>query len=59
MPEVPCHGDVFHIQQQFDQVANDLTRRVQGGPTRLLKQAQQMGNTSLKGIVAQKLLSQQ
>ena len=22
MPEVPCHGDVFHIQHQFEQVAN-------------------------------------
>ena len=39
MPEVPCHGDVFHIQHQFEQVANGLIRRVQGGPARLLKQA--------------------
>ena len=30
MPETPCHGDVFHIQQQFEQVANGLSRRVQG-----------------------------
>ena len=37
MPAVPCHGDVFHIQQQFEQVANGLIRRVQGGPARLLK----------------------
>ena len=59
MPETPCHGDVFHIQQQFEQVANGLSRRVQGGPARLLKQAQQLANTSLKEIVAQKLLSQQ
>ena len=36
-----------------------LGRCVQGGPARLLKQAQQMANTSLKDIVAQKLLSQQ
>ncbi|MFK8186609.1 MAG: hypothetical protein AB8B99_24795 [Phormidesmis sp.] len=59
MPEVPCNGDVFHIQRQFEQVATGLIRRVQGGPARLLKQAQQMTNTSLKDIVAQKLLSQQ
>ncbi|MGC1217746.1 MAG: hypothetical protein WA883_09750 [Phormidesmis sp.] len=59
MPEIPCHGDVFHIQHQFEQVANGLIRRVQGGPTRLLKQAQQMSNTSLKDIARQKLLSQQ
>ena len=58
MPSVPCHGDVFHIQQQFEQVVNSLVRRVQGGPARLLKQAQQMSKTSLKEIVAQKLLSQ-
>ncbi len=59
MPAVPCHGDVFHIQQQFEQVANGLVRRVQGGPARLEKQAQQMSKTNLKDIVAQKLLSQQ
>ncbi|MFK8185392.1 MAG: hypothetical protein AB8B99_18610 [Phormidesmis sp.] len=59
MPEVPCHGDVFHIQHQFEQVANGLVRRVQGGPARLMKQAQKLSKTSLKDIVAQKLLSQQ
>ena len=59
MPVVPCHGDVFHIQHQFEQVANGLVRRVQGAETRLLKQAQQMANTSLKDIIEQKLLSQQ
>ena len=51
MPSVPCHGDVFHIQQQFEQVANGLVRRAQGGPTRLLQQVQQMSKTSLKDIV--------
>jgi len=50
---------LWHIQQQFEQVANGLIRRVQGRPAQLLKQAQQMANTSLKDIVAQKLLSQQ
>ena len=59
MPEVPCHGDVFHIQQQFEQVANGLIRRVQGRPARLLKQAQQMSKTSLKDIVRQRLVIQQ
>ena len=33
MPEIPCHGDVFHIQQQFEQVVNGLVRRVQGART--------------------------
>ncbi|MEM6452994.1 MAG: hypothetical protein AAF703_22090 [Cyanobacteria bacterium P01_D01_bin.105] len=59
MPEVPCHGDVFHIQHQFEQVANGLARRVQGGPARLMKQAQQMSKTSLKDIVEQRLVIQQ
>jgi len=59
MPEVPCHGDVFHIQQQFEQVSNSLARRVQGSETRLMKQAQQMSNTSLKEIVEQRLVIQQ
>ncbi len=27
MPETPCHGDVFHIQQQFEQVANGPARQ--------------------------------
>ena len=31
LAETPCHGDVFHIQQQFEQVLNGLNRRVQGG----------------------------
>ena len=59
LPETPCHGDVFHIQQQFEQVANGLARRVQGGKTRLMKQAQQMAKTSLKDIVDQRLVIQQ
>ena len=33
MPEVPCYGDVFHIQQQFEQVANGLARQAQGATT--------------------------
>ena len=26
MSEIPCHGDIFHIQQQFSQVASGLAR---------------------------------
>ena len=59
LPETSCHGDVFHIQQQFEQVANGLVRRVQEGPARLLKQAQQMSKTSLKDVVDQRLVIQQ
>jgi uncharacterized protein YjiS (DUF1127 family) len=59
MPEVPCHGDVFHMQQQFEQVANALARRVQGRKTRRMKEVQQMSKTRLKDIVEQRLLIQQ
>ena len=33
MPETPCHGDVFHIQQQFEQVANGLARQAPSPPS--------------------------
>jgi hypothetical protein len=59
MPEVPCHGDVFHIQQQFEQVSNGLIRCVQGSETRLMKQVQPMSKTSLKDIARQRLIIQQ
>jgi hypothetical protein len=32
--EVPCHGDVFHIQHQCQSVANSLTRQAMGANTR-------------------------
>ncbi|MEL7071293.1 MAG: hypothetical protein AAGN15_21965 [Cyanobacteria bacterium J06581_3] len=51
MLEFSCHGDVFHIQQQFEQIANSLARRVQEGKTRLMREAQLMGKTSLKDTV--------
>ena len=59
MPETPCHGDVFHIQQQFEQVANGLVRRAQGATTQCIKLAQEMAKTSLADIVARKLVIQQ
>ena len=33
MPAMPCHGDVFHIQQQFERVANGLVRQARGATT--------------------------
>lgn len=45
IPKVPCHGDVFHIQEQFEQVANVLF--------------QQISKTSLKDIIEQWLFIQQ
>ena len=34
LPGTPCHGDVFHIQQQFKQTAARLARRAQGAKTK-------------------------
>jgi len=42
MPETPCHGDVFHIQRQFEQVANGLARQAQEATTRRIKLEQKL-----------------
>jgi hypothetical protein len=59
MPETPCHGDVFHIQQQFEQVANGLARQAQGATTQLIKVEQQIAKASMTNGVPQKLIIQQ
>ena len=59
MPGVPCHGDVFHIQQQFEQVANGLERQAQGATTRRIKLEQKIDEAQLKGKMTQKLTIQQ
>ncbi|MGA7933496.1 MAG: hypothetical protein WCA35_08105, partial [Kovacikia sp.] len=42
LPETPCHGDVFHIQQQFETVANSLNRQAMGATTRRQDLEQEM-----------------
>lgn len=59
MPDTPCHGDVFHIQQQFEQVANGLSRQAQGATTRRIKLEQKIAQAKLKGKMTQKLTIQQ
>lgn len=59
MPEPPCHGDVFHIQQQFEQVANGLARQAQGATTRRLKLEQKIIQAKLTNNMTQKLNIQQ
>ncbi|MEN8446784.1 MAG: hypothetical protein ABG776_17435 [Cyanobacteria bacterium J06555_13] len=49
MPEVPCHGDVFHIQHQFEQVANSLIRRVKGGANTAAETGAADGQHQLEG----------
>ena len=59
MPKTPCHGDVFHIQQQFEQVANGLVRQAQGATTRRIKLEQKIAQAKLTGSMTQKLTIQQ
>ena len=59
MPEVPCHGDVFHIQQQFEQVVNGLARQAQGATTHRIKLEQRIAKAKLTGCMTQKLTIQQ
>ena len=59
MPETPCHGDVFHIQRQFEQVANGLARQAQGATTRRIKLEQKIAKAKLTNSMTQKLTIQQ
>ena len=59
MPETPCHGDVFHIQQQFEQVSNGLARQAQGATTWRIKLEQKIVQAKLTGSMTQKLTIQQ
>ena len=59
MPETPCHGDVFHIHQQFEQVANGLARQAQGATTRHIKLEQKIAQAKLTNSMTQKLTIQQ
>jgi hypothetical protein len=59
MPNIPCHGDVFHIQQQFEQVANGLARQAQGATTHRLQLEQKIAKARLTNSMTQKLTIQQ
>jgi hypothetical protein len=59
MPETPCHGDVFHIQQQFGQVANGLARQAQGATTWRIKLEQKIAQAKLMNSMTQRLTIQQ
>jgi len=47
--EVPCHGDVFHIQHQCQSVANSLIRQAMGATTRRQELEQKMVMAKQKG----------
>lgn len=47
LPETPCHGDVFHILQEFESLANSVNRQAQGATSQRLKLEQQLAKTNL------------
>jgi hypothetical protein len=55
LPEVPCHGDIFHIQQQFETVANILKRQAMGASSQCLKLEQKLVLAKSKGQNTQQL----
>lgn len=59
MPTIPCHGDVFHIQQQFGQVANGLDRQAQGATTRRIKIEKQIAKAQVSDSVTQTMIIEQ
>lgn len=59
MSETPCHGDVFDIQQQFEQVTNGLARQAQGATTHRIQLAQRIAMARLTNSMTQKLTIQQ
>ena len=59
LPAVPCHGDVFHIQQQFEQLINGLAHQAQGVTTRRIKLEQTIAQAESTGNMTQKLTIQQ
>lgn len=49
LPDIPCHGDVFHLQQQFETVVNLLNRQAPGATSKRLKLEQKLAQARLKG----------
>lgn len=46
----PCHGDVFHIVKQCEELANVLARMAQGATTRLRAVQTKMEDAKAKGV---------
>lgn len=57
MPKTLCHGDVFHVQQQCQDLVNSLTRQVEGANSRLLKLENQIANARLTSQVTRQMTS--
>ncbi|MEM7347652.1 MAG: hypothetical protein AAF485_25745 [Chloroflexota bacterium] len=47
MSDVPCHSDIFHIQHEFETIANTLKGQAQGATNRRIKLEQQIARAQL------------
>jgi hypothetical protein len=47
--DTPCHGDVFHIQHQYEGLANTLSRLAKGARSRRQKQEDRIGRAGQRG----------
>jgi hypothetical protein len=47
--DMPCHGDVFHIQHQYEGLANTLSRLVKGARSRHQKLEDRIGRVGHHG----------
>jgi hypothetical protein len=45
----PCHGDVFHIQHQYEGLSNTLSRLAKGAASRCQKRHDRIGRASQRG----------
>ena len=57
MPNTPCHGDIFHIQQQFEPVANSVSRQAKGATTQRFQLEEKIIKAKQKGKHNRKLTS--
>ncbi len=46
---IPCHGDIFHIQQQAKQLVSSVSRRAEAATSRRQKLEQEMHKAKLQG----------
>ena len=47
--DTPCHGDVFHIQHQYESLANTLSRLAKGAASRCKKRHDRIDRASQRG----------
>ena len=55
LPNTPCHGDIFHILQQFEKLANSLARQAQGAKIQRLKLEEMIAKARLNNKVSRSM----